>query len=105
MILWYCNYDYFSKKKFLFYGQITEPGRFQFGQMSISVCEGHLEFLSSVLPPGVGFEVTCKIPTVSLIRSMETDLLAGLEQNISLSVNSGSQWIEKVETCLPVNVN
>ena len=75
--------------------QITDPGKVQFGQMSIKLCEGRLEFLSSVIRPSVGFEVTSELTTVTL-KKVDSDLLAGLEQEVILTVVNGSQWLEKV---------
>ncbi|KAK3926180.1 Trafficking protein particle complex subunit 10 [Frankliniella fusca] len=74
--------------------KVTEPGKFQFGQMSIKMCEGHLEFLSNVLRCAVGFEVTSEHPTVS-VHPFAADLLAGLVQEVTLVVNTGSQWVGK----------
>lgn len=75
--------------------KIIESGKVQFSQMSIKTCEERLEFLSAALQSGIGFEVTSESTTVSLKLS-ETDLLAGLEQEVTLTVNTGSHCIEKV---------
>lgn len=67
----------------------------QFSQMSIKICDERLEFLSSSLQSGIGFEVISEPTTVSLNQS-ETDLLAGLEQEVTLTVHTGSHCIEEV---------
>lgn len=83
-----------GKNTLVLQAKVTEPGKFQFGQMSIKLCEGHLEFLSNVLHCGVGFEVTSEPPTVSL-QALTSDLLAGIDQEVTLIVNTGSHWIKK----------
>lgn len=74
--------------------KIADSGKVQFSQMSIKICEERLEFLSCALQPGIGFEVTSESTIVSLKQS-EADLLAGLEQEVILTVNTGSHCIEK----------
>lgn len=83
-----------GKNTLILQAVVTAPGKIQFSQMSIKMCEGRLEFLSAVLQPGIGFEVTCESTSVSLATA-DADLLAGLEQEVTLTVNTGSQWIVK----------
>ncbi|XP_034253552.1 trafficking protein particle complex subunit 10 [Thrips palmi] len=89
------NFNLVPGKNTLFLeSKITESGKVQFSQMSIKICEERLEFLSCALQQGIGFEVTSESTTVSLKQS-ENDLLAGLEQEVTLTVNTGSHCIEK----------
>nr|CAD7265179.1 unnamed protein product [Timema shepardi] len=81
-----------------------EKGLYRLGQLSLRVAS-NLEFLSGTLTPRVGFEVTREPPSVTLNMGGK-DLLAGLEQDMVLTVSSGSQRIEEVRgACLKLHAS
>jgi hypothetical protein len=59
----------------------------------------NLEFLSSAISPRVNFEVMREPSTLTLNKG-EKDLLAGLEQEMVLTVCAGSYAIAKVNIFL-----
>jgi hypothetical protein len=71
-----------------------EEGSYRLGQLSLLVSNS-LEFLSSAISPRVTFEVTREPSTLALNKG-EKDLLAGLEQEMALTVCAGSYTIAKV---------
>nr|CAD7573679.1 unnamed protein product [Timema californicum] len=79
-----------------------EKGLYRLGQLSLRVAS-NLEFLSGTLTPRVGFEVTREPPSVTLNMGGK-DLLAGLEQDMVLTVSSGSQRIEE-GACLKLHAS
>nr|CAD7200015.1 unnamed protein product [Timema douglasi] len=79
-----------------------EKGLYRLGQLSLRVAI-NLEFLSGTLTPRVGFEVTREPPSVTLNMGGK-DLLAGLEQDMVLTVSSGSQRIEE-GACLKLHAS
>nr|CAD7438798.1 unnamed protein product [Timema bartmani] len=79
-----------------------EKGLYRLGQLSLHVAS-NLEFLSGTLTPRVGFEVTREPPSVTLNMGGK-ELLAGLEQNMVLTVSSGSQRIEE-GACLKLHAS
>nr|CAD7455545.1 unnamed protein product [Timema tahoe] len=79
-----------------------EKGLYRLGQLSLRVAS-NLEFLSGTLTPRVGFEVTREPPSVTLNMGGK-ELLAGLEQDMVLTVSSGSQRIEE-GACLKLHAS
>ncbi|XP_046971820.1 trafficking protein particle complex subunit 10 [Vanessa cardui] len=71
-------------------------GKFKLGQISL-VIEGKLEFLSNALVSSkMGYEVETQGVSVYLNKvEAKKDLVAGLEQEMELVVNSGSSKIEE----------
>lgn len=80
----------------------AEKGLYRLGQLSLLLtCS--LELLSPVLSPSVCFSVINEQTTVTLNKG-ESDLLAGLEQDMVLTVHSGSSFIEE-NTCLKMRTS
>lgn len=71
-----------------------EKGSYRLGQLSLLI-SNKLEFLSSTISPRVNFEVMREPSTLTLNKG-EKDLLAGLEQEMVLTVCAGSYTIAKV---------
>lgn len=74
-------------------------GKFKLGQVSLLV-EGKLEFLSNALIASkMGYEVETQGVSVYLNKvEPKKDLVAGLEQQMELVVNSGSSKIQEAST-------
>ncbi|PNF25423.1 hypothetical protein B7P43_G08798 [Cryptotermes secundus] len=70
-----------------------EKGLYRLCQLSLLV-SSNLEFLSSAISPRVNFEVM-KEPSTLTLNKGEKDLLAGLEQEMVLTVCAGSYAIAK----------
>jgi hypothetical protein len=73
-----------------------EEGLYRLGQLSLLV-SNRLEFLSSTVSPRVTFEVMREPSTLALNKG-EKDLLAGLEQEMVLTVCAGSYTIAEVNS-------
>ena len=71
---------------------------YRLGQLSLLLAR-NLEFLSSTITPCVSFEVMREPSTLTLNKG-EKDLLAGLEQEMVLTVCAGSYTIAKVKIVL-----
>jgi hypothetical protein len=71
---------------------------YRLGQLSLMLAR-NLEFLSSIITPCVSFEVMREPSTLTLNKG-EKDLLAGLEQEMVLTVCAGSYTITKVQIVL-----
>ncbi|XP_046985474.1 trafficking protein particle complex subunit 10 [Schistocerca americana] len=82
---------------FVLKGKAQQKGIYQLGQLSLMV-EGKLEFLSPIILPRLSFRVVREPSSVSLNKG-EKDLLAGLEQEMVLTVSSGSFSIDE-GTCI-----
>jgi hypothetical protein len=78
--------------------QAQEKGLYRLGQLSLLLA-GNLEFLSSTISPHVSFEVM-REPSTLMLNKGEKDLLAGIEQEMVLTVSAGSYTITKVEFVL-----
>lgn len=68
---------------------------YRLGQLSLLVADS-LEFLSSTINPRVSFEVM-REPSSVILNKGEKDLLAGLEQEMVLTVSAGSYTIGEVK--------
>ena len=77
--------------------QAQEKGSYRLGQLSL-LLEGNLEFLSSTITPRVSYEVM-REPSTVMLNKGEKDLLAGLEQEMVLTVSAGSYTIAEVRVC------
>ncbi|XP_046398628.1 trafficking protein particle complex subunit 10 [Ischnura elegans] len=81
-------------------GEGFEQGSYRLHQLSLrlsSALEGEevqksLDFLSDSISPSVSFDVHTEPPTVSINKG-EGDLLAGIEQEMTLAINTGSLGI------------
>jgi hypothetical protein len=71
---------------------------YRLGQLSLLVAD-RLEFLSSTISPRVSFEVM-REPSSLMLNKGEKDLLAGLEQEMVLTVSAGSHTIAEVKFLL-----
>ena len=71
---------------------------YRLGQLSLLLAR-NLEFLSSTITPFLSFEVMREPSTLTLNKG-EKDLLAGLEQEMVLTVCAGSYTIVKVKNVL-----
>ncbi|XP_024942928.1 trafficking protein particle complex subunit 10 isoform X2 [Cephus cinctus] len=74
---------------------VDQPGIYKVGQLSLIV-EKKLEFLSPILNPRLCYEVAKTQPTIFL--KCGRDLLAGLTQDLELTINSGSVKITEDST-------
>ncbi|GLH14883.1 Uncharacterized protein GBIM_19313 [Gryllus bimaculatus] len=91
-----------GKNVFIVTAKAAEKGLYRLGQLSLLLtCS--LELLSPVLSPSVCFTVTHE-PTSVTLNKGESDLLAGLEQDMVLTVHSGSSVIEE-DTCLKLRTS
>lgn len=72
--------------------KLEEEGWFRVGQALISL--GGLDFVSGTITPRISYEVVGTPITVSLIKG-EKDLLAGLPQVLTLTISTGSHYIEQ----------
>lgn len=71
--------------------KITEPGLYSFNRMWMEW--GNIQFILTHLSSPLSFTVVEELPTVSL-KPIHGDLVAGIEQQLMLSVSSGSNCIE-----------
>ncbi|XP_021932391.1 trafficking protein particle complex subunit 10 isoform X2 [Zootermopsis nevadensis] len=80
-----------GRNEFVVKSKAQEKGLYRLGQLSLLVADS-LEFLSSTINPRVSFEVM-REPSSVILNKGEKDLLAGLEQEMVLTVSAGSYTI------------
>ncbi|XP_069695323.1 trafficking protein particle complex subunit 10 isoform X2 [Periplaneta americana] len=91
-----------GRNEFVVRSKAQEKGVYRLGQLSLLLTR-NLEFLSSTIIPRVSFEVMREPSTVTLNKG-EKDLLAGLEQEMVLTVSAGSYTIAE-NTCLKLRTS
>ncbi|KAJ9595261.1 hypothetical protein L9F63_013449, partial [Diploptera punctata] len=91
-----------GRNEFTLKAKAQDKGLYRLGQLSL-LLEGNLEFLSSTISPRVSYEVMREPSTVTLNKG-EKDLLAGLEQEMVLTVSAGSYTIAQ-NTCLKLRTS
>lgn len=80
-----------GRNEFMVKSKAQEKGLYRLGQLSLLITS-NLEFLSSTISPRVNFEVM-REPSSLTLNKGEKDLLAGLEQEMVLTICAGSYTI------------
>ncbi|XP_067013704.2 trafficking protein particle complex subunit 10 [Anabrus simplex] len=91
-----------GKNTFTVRAKAQEKGLYHLGQLSLLMAN-NLEFLSAVINPRVTFEVV-EVPSTVMLNKGEKDLLAGLEQEMVLTVSPGTFTVAE-DTCLRLRMS
>ncbi|GAB6032526.1 hypothetical protein CHUAL_011421 [Chamberlinius hualienensis] len=81
------------KNSLIYKRKVRDPGHYHLSRIVIKA--NHMEFVIPSFQPSVGYEVVCQQPKLYFQKANKGDLVAGAEQELVLTINTGSCLVEE----------